>query len=467
MGLLKSVFLLTIICALSHQSPQYVPEKHVQIDSKFGVKYEEALDAIFSIAIRLEGLLSFTNLKSSKNFMVSPLSMAVAVGELMLGAKGPFIEQLHELLVIEHVNHSSNLRHQNYNINHQSLHEQLGVLLQELQNRGQHDDSYTLQTASIMFVQSGIRILESYKNNVLRFYGTRIQELNFARDPYGSQQIVNSWVRKSTNNLIKELSPAPFPPTTAAILANAVYFKADWEVPFASEINKRGKFKISPSQTVDVTYMIGEFENYRYVEDKDLGCRMVIIPYMKDEVSMYILMPTPNEGNEFNINEFTQKLRSRHIVDMISVARNRKVTMVLPKMSLSNTISMLEPLKKYYVYKNTQNTQNTIGNDVDTLEERVKLFGNASRVNTPYNVNFDLGNISQDPRFRISNIYQQMTLSVNEKGTEAAAISAGIVDYIMDSVVFRVDRPFLFFIRHEETKATLFWGTIVDPTEEK
>lgn len=59
-----------------------------------------------------------------------------------------------------------------------------------------------------------------------------------------------------------------------------------------------------------------------------------------------------------------------------------------------------------------------------------------------------------------------MTLSVNEQGTEAAAIAASAIDYILDFVSVRVDRPFLFFIRHEETEATLFWGTIADPTEE-
>lgn len=77
----------------------------------------------------------------------------------------------------------------------------------------------------------------------------------------------------------------------------------------------------------------------------------------------------------------------------------------------------------------------------------------------------DLSGISDDPHFQISNIYQQMTLSVNEKGTEAAAVAASAIDYILESVNFNVNRPFLFFIRHEATGATLFWGTIVDPTE--
>lgn len=102
---------------------------------------------------------------------------------------------------------------------------------------------------------------------------------------------------------------------------------------------------------------------------------------------------------------------------------------------------------------------------VETTEEVTQHFQNVSNRLQTGDLKIDLGDLFEDSRYTLNNIYQQMTLSVNEKGTEAAAISAGIVDYIMDSVVFRVDRPFLFFIRHEQTKATLFWGTIVDPTE--
>lgn len=467
MSSLKIILLLFSFCVFV--SAQKTPPPRIpSVGNRFGEKYEEALDAIFSIAVRLEALLANTHLKTSSNFLVSPLSMAVAVGELMLGARGTFQEQLHELLVIERPSHnrSTSVRHRtNVDLEHLSLHEQLGDLMQNLQHQGYNDESYTLKTASILFAQRNLKINDAYRTNVLRYYGTQIRELDFNRDPYGSQSVINTWVREATHGLIQELFPSPLPRYTSAILANAVYFKADWEVPFASEINKRGVFKTGPNSTVNVTYMIGEFDNYRYVENKTLGCRMVVVPYLNDEVSMYIIMPLVNNGKEYDINDFVQTLRSRDVNELISAVRTRKVTMVLPKMSLSNTISMIEPLKKYYSYKNTQNRAgNSIDrDDVETIENKVRLFQNITT--TPENVNFDLGDISEDPRFRMNNIYQQMTLNVNEKGTEAAAISAGIVDYIMDSVVFRIDRPFLFFIRHEDTKATLFWGTIVDPTE--
>lgn len=219
---------------------------------------------------------------------------------------------------------------------------------------------------------------------------------------------------------------------------------------------------MSPTENINVTFMIGEFDNYKYVENKNLNCRMVVIPYMNDEVNFYVIMPNPDPrspGSEYNINEFVQKLRNRDVMEMIQNTKTRKVTMVLPKMNLGNTIQMIGPLRKYHAYKNMNRNNN---NDVE-VEDKVRSYQNQTIVAS--NLDMDLRGISSDPRFKVNNIYQQVTLNVNEKGTEAAAISAGIVDYIMDSVVFRVDRPFLFFIRHEHTKAVLFWGTIVNPVE--
>jgi hypothetical protein len=74
--------------------------------------------------------------------------------------------------------------------------------------------------------------------------------------------------------------------------------------------------------------------------------------------------------------------------------------------------------------------------------------------------------IPRENNFEISDIIQQVFLEVNEVGTEAAAVGATLVDYFGDFTNFVVDRPFLFFIKHEVTGTLLFWGTIVNPTND-
>jgi serpin B len=60
------------------------------------------------------------------------------------------------------------------------------------------------------------------------------------------------------------------------------------------------------------------------------------------------------------------------------------------------------------------------------------------------------------------NLMHDATLTVDEKGTEAAAATRM---YHIGGVpqVVAVNRPFLFLIRHVETAAVLFLGRVMDP----
>ncbi|GLV44480.1 Serpin 28Dc [Carabus blaptoides fortunei] len=469
--LLVHVLPVLLLCIATTRA-QNVTSKPYQMSSRFGEKYDEALEAIFSVAVRLEALLSDTGVKTSQNFMVSPLSMAVAVGELMLGARGVLQQQLYELLVVDsQANRSQSVRHikheNNTDIPYYALHEQLGDLMQNLQERGAVSNTYTLKTASVLFAQQNLSVNDDFRTNIKKFYGTNIEELDFKNDPVGCEKIVNKWAHDNTQGLIKSILPGPLPAQTVGILANAVYFRGDWEIPFSFEVNRKGVFHTSPTSTVNVTYMMGEFENYKYVDSKRLNCRMVVIPYQNSELTMNIVLPNPDKDGDYDINQFTSSLRIKDLLELIQSAKDRKVFMFLPKMSLSNTINMLEPLRRYHKYKSDVGTVSSRNNDdeLDRLDEKIELFKNTSSISDRSPTKLDLSGISEDPQFQISNIYQQMTLSVNEKGTEAAAVAASAIDYILESVNFNVNRPFLFFIRHEATGATLFWGTIVNPIE--
>ncbi len=71
----------------------------------------------------------------------------------------------------------------------------------------------------------------------------------------------------------------------------------------------------------------------------------------------------------------------------------------------------------------------------------------------------------------ISTVVHKAFVDVNEEGTEAAAATGGGLGLgpapppPRPPVVFRADHPFLFFIRHEKTKAILFMGRVGDPTK--
>ena len=64
-------------------------------------------------------------------------------------------------------------------------------------------------------------------------------------------------------------------------------------------------------------------------------------------------------------------------------------------------------------------------------------------------------------------VLQKAFIEVNEEGTEAAA--ATVAQFVPLSASFPIpftcDRPFLFLIRDNESRLTLFTGHVTDPTD--
>jgi serpin B len=59
-------------------------------------------------------------------------------------------------------------------------------------------------------------------------------------------------------------------------------------------------------------------------------------------------------------------------------------------------------------------------------------------------------------------------VAANEKGTEAAAATAVIMDLVMApmfEVSLTVDRPFIFLIRDKVSGQILFMGRVVNPSQ--
>ena len=75
--------------------------------------------------------------------------------------------------------------------------------------------------------------------------------------------------------------------------------------------------------------------------------------------------------------------------------------------------------------------------------------------------------ISSSEGLMISDVIHQANVTVDEKGTEAAAATAvimaptsaaGNAPEIQKPITFRADHPFLFFIQHNCTGAVLYLG---------
>jgi serpin B len=305
--------------------------------------------------------------------------------------------------------------------------------------------------------------------------------ISYSGDPSGSLEIINRWAALNTLGAINRVFSHPLPATTAAVLTNAIYFKGAWETPFNSQYTVPGKFKYNDTHRIDVQFMRGQF-NLKYAESNRLGCRMISIPYKHDQAAMYAILP--DTGDLYNIHDFASGLSLHDVTELINSTRTTSVTLIMPKMRLAQTFSIrkaLSVLQKQIesqfeeetfsssLHQNNTNESEPLSCCSSNCSENCPTFCSADDRDVKSDeerFSFNMSGISTDENFRINDMVQHVFLEVNEMGTVAAAVGTTLVDYSGEFKDFKMNRPFVFFIRHEITGAPLFWGIIVDPSNE-
>lgn len=71
----------------------------------------------------------------------------------------------------------------------------------------------------------------------------------------------------------------------------------------------------------------------------------------------------------------------------------------------------------------------------------------------------------RNPGLFADEIIHKIDLTINEKGTEGGAVTYTTAVRTAN-VVFRADTPFMFIIRHDDTKLPLFYGSVFEPTSD-
>jgi len=81
----------------------------------------------------------------------------------------------------------------------------------------------------------------------------------------------------------------------------------------------------------------------------------------------------------------------------------------------------------------------------------------------------DFSRVSNEKELFLGTVVHKAFISVDEEGTEAAAVTAMMMPASAapgtpeNPIVFRADHPFLFEIVHSKTGATLFTGRVTEP----
>lgn len=183
---------------------------------------------------------------------------------------------------------------------------------------------------------------------------------------------------------------------------------------------------------------------------------------MKQATTMYIFLPRNSTPD--NLIKLQSQLTATKVENIINNMKVRKISVWFPRFKLTDSFSLKDNFERLGLRKLFD--QNYCDLSLMTQEKSFKGKRQANGQTAAERLDFlrKLNEIA-NARFWVSKIIHKIYLSVDEIGTEGAAVTVAIEDraYLKVPEV-RVDVPFMMLIRHDPTKTPLFYGLVFDPT---
>ena len=345
--------------------------------------------------------------ETEENFMISPLSLSLALGMTYNGADGDTKTAFESVL--------------NYDMTTPEINEFNKNLIAKLSS---NLDGSIMNIANSIWINENFPVKENFIQTNQTYFDAEIQNLDFFDS--NSVNIINNWVSDKTHEkiptIINEISP-----DAVMFLINALYFNANWKYEFDPQDTQNAIFNTgSEEKNVE---MMTHTSTLAFTQNNLFSS--VVLPYESDKFSMVILLP--NEGK--TTDDIANECNPENWALWNNSYDSTEIALYIPKFKLK--------------YKNKLN------------DELIALgLGIAFSPSSA-----DFSKISDIQTF-ISFVLQKTFIDVNEEGTEAAAVT--IVGIELTSIgggakEFKVDKPFIYLIRENLTGSICFMGKVGSP----
>ena len=353
---------------------------------------------------------------ATDNFTLSPLSIAVAFGMLRAGSRGTTATQIDAVLGFP-----SSTRPEG------SPHQALNALTAELVTparvpTGQPGPAPIVAIANGLFVEKGFgsAIQRPFLDLLAAQYGAHADSVDF-RSPTAAATI-NAWVAQQTRGRITKLFDR-LDTDTLVVLADAVYLKAGWQNQFGPDMTTSGAFSTSAGTSVQARFMHQVIDQVRYVGND--RWQRITLPYVGGQLTMRVVLP-------------------------LTVMRDRAALTGLLSVATGSTSG--DPMDWVDLAMPRWDT----GTDLDLLPLLATLGLT------------DLGDLAGIAGgLQVSQAVHRANITVDEKGSEAAAVTGIAMDTagrVGTPNPMRADRPYVWAVVHEPTQTPVFVGHVVDPT---
>uniref|UniRef100_A0A1Q3FM86 Putative serine proteinase inhibitor n=1 Tax=Culex tarsalis TaxID=7177 RepID=A0A1Q3FM86_CULTA len=355
-----------------------------------------------------------------KNYVISPLSPQILLAQLIEGCSEDARQEM-----INGIKLNS---------------KEVSSLMQSLQETANKDNAMNkLDIASIVYKSKNMNLTDEF-NHSRKQNKIMLQNIDFS-DTVNAVQEINNWVSQKTRGNIQEIvSEQNLSPDMSMMLLNAIYFKGTWRYKF-NQTDKRASFHTAENNKMSVQMMkqinrlrFGEINFGEYWEP-DTGLRWVELPYEGDQLSMILLLPK----TRFELDKNLEQVTGAHLQEIFKVIRRdfnpNKIHLQVPKFTIKDSISLVEPLKKLGVKQ---------------------IFESDSALNK----------LSKTP-VKVGDVKQDSFLSVDETGTTATAVSKITIIPLSlnayEDVHFECNEPFMVMIVDKTSEIPLFMGKIRQP----
>lgn len=327
--------------------------------------------------------------EEKESFIFSPYSIYTALGMLYGGARGATAEQIRVTL--------------RTHVEDEQFHAAVAALQAELAARAA-DGAVELNIANGLWPQEGYPFLESYIE-LMKAYNAEFEALDYQSNAERARDVINAWAAEQTNSRIMNLLEDPPYPTTVLILANAIYFKGNWNAQFDESNTRQEPFYRSDGQATEVP-MMNQLQRFNYLEYDT--AQVLEMPYIGEQLSMVIVLP----GNDYTLESVEVLLTADRLDQWASDLWENLVDVHLPRFTMRSRFDLKGVLQSMGV--------------TDVFTSGVA----------------DLSGIDGIPNWLVLGFaLQKAFVDVNEEGAEAAAVTVGGGCFPAGTVVLTAGGP--------------------------
>jgi serpin B len=348
-----------------------------------------------------------SKLEAEENTMISPVSLSLALGMTYNGAAGETKTAFENTL-----NYSNFYPTEINTINQEIIH-----------HLASSSSGSLFEIAKSIWVKKDFLVKEEFLDVNKNFYNAAVRNLDFS--DANSVNIINDWVSDKTYQKIPKIIEK-INPLDVMFLINALYFKSDWKYSFdvkdTEDLPFYGENSTQSVKMMNLTNDLSFYENEYFSSVK--------LPYKNNKYTMTLFLPNETKTT----SDILEVLNTENWEKWNALFYTKEVALKMPKFKFSYEKLLNKAL-------------------IDMG------LGNAFSADANFN------GISNE-NLSISFVIQKTFIEVNEKGTEAAAVTAvGISTTSIDpsKKVMIVNKPFLFSITENETGSICFIGKIGMP----